>query len=104
MVDSDVVPPAAVRVVDLALGREHSLALSARNELWAWGSGCQLGLVTNTFPVWRPQKVIRMKLNPAQLRILILLWNMESFSCGEKGNLMCTLIDDEATGFLSMCI
>lgn len=48
--------------------------------------------------------MIRMKLNPAQLRILILLWNMESFSCGEKGNLMCTLIDDEATGFLSMCI
>uniref|UniRef100_A0AAQ4PAV9 Alsin Rho guanine nucleotide exchange factor ALS2 a n=1 Tax=Gasterosteus aculeatus aculeatus TaxID=481459 RepID=A0AAQ4PAV9_GASAC len=57
VVDSDVVPPAAVQVVDLALGREHSLALSARNELWAWGSGCQLGLVTNTFPVWRPQKV-----------------------------------------------
>ncbi|KAL6100615.1 als2 [Pungitius sinensis] len=57
VVDSDAVPPAAVRVVDLALGREHSLALSARNELWAWGSGCQLGLVTNTFPVWRPQKV-----------------------------------------------
>ncbi|XP_076603108.1 alsin-like isoform X2 [Chaetodon auriga] len=57
VVDSDVVPPAAVRVVDLAFGREHSLALSAQNELWAWGSGCQLGLVTNTFPVWRPQKV-----------------------------------------------
>ncbi|XP_075965332.1 alsin-like [Anarhichas minor] len=57
VVDSDVVPPAVVRVVALALGREHSLALSAQNELWAWGSGCQLGLVTNTFPVWRPQKV-----------------------------------------------
>ncbi|KAM8856113.1 alsin-like isoform 2-T3 [Spinachia spinachia] len=57
VVDSDAVPPAAVRVVDVALGREHSLALSDRNELWAWGSGCQLGLVTNTFPVWRPQKV-----------------------------------------------
>ncbi|XP_056284994.1 alsin-like isoform X1 [Pseudoliparis swirei] len=57
VVDSDVVPPAVVRVVYLALGREHSLALSAQNELWAWGSGCQLGLVTNTFPVWRPQKV-----------------------------------------------
>ncbi|XP_041806349.1 alsin-like isoform X4 [Chelmon rostratus] len=57
VVDSDVVPPAAVRVVNLAFGREHSLALSAQNELWAWGSGCQLGLVTNTFPVWRPQKV-----------------------------------------------
>ncbi len=57
VVDTDVVPPAVVRVVDLALGREHSLALSTKNELWAWGSGCQLGLVTSTFPVWRPQKV-----------------------------------------------
>ncbi|XP_070770301.1 alsin-like [Enoplosus armatus] len=57
VVDSDVVPPAVVRVVDLALGREHSLALTAQNELWAWGSGCQLGLVTSTFPVWRPKKV-----------------------------------------------
>ncbi|XP_068602604.1 alsin-like [Brachionichthys hirsutus] len=57
VLDSDAVPPAVVRVVDLALGREHSLALSAQNELWAWGSGCQLGLVTGSFPVWRPQKV-----------------------------------------------
>lgn len=57
VVDNDVVPPAVVRVVDLAFGREHSLALSAQNELWAWGSGCQLGLVTSTFPVCRPQKV-----------------------------------------------
>ncbi|XP_049905725.1 alsin-like isoform X1 [Epinephelus moara] len=57
VVDSEVIPPAVVRVVDLALGREHSLALSAQNELWAWGSGCQLGLVTSAFPVWRPQKV-----------------------------------------------
>lgn len=56
MVDNDVIPPAVVRVVDLAFGREHSLALSAQNEVWAWGSGCQLGLVTSTFPV-RPQKV-----------------------------------------------
>lgn len=57
VVDSEVVPPVVVRVVSLACGREHSLALSAQNELWAWGSGCQLGLVTNTFPVWKPQKV-----------------------------------------------
>lgn len=57
VVDHDVTPPAAVRVADLAFGREHSLALSAQKELWAWGSGCQLGLVTATFPVWRPQKV-----------------------------------------------
>lgn len=57
VVDSEVVPPAAVRLVDLACGREHSLALSAQNELWAWGSGCQLGLVIKAFPVYRPQKV-----------------------------------------------
>ncbi|XP_030614260.1 alsin-like isoform X3 [Archocentrus centrarchus] len=57
VVDSEVVPPVVVRVVDLACGREHSLALSAKNELWAWGSGCQLGLVTSTFPVGKPQKV-----------------------------------------------
>uniref|UniRef100_A0A3B4Z270 Alsin Rho guanine nucleotide exchange factor ALS2 a n=1 Tax=Seriola lalandi dorsalis TaxID=1841481 RepID=A0A3B4Z270_SERLL len=57
VVDSEVVPQAVVRIVDLACGREHSLALSSQNELWAWGSGCQLGLVTNNFPVWRPQKV-----------------------------------------------
>ncbi|KAM9851347.1 alsin-like [Aulostomus maculatus] len=57
VVDNEVVPPVVVRVLDLACGREHSLALSAQNELWAWGSGCQLGLVTNAFPVWRPQKV-----------------------------------------------
>ncbi|XP_017279385.1 alsin isoform X2 [Kryptolebias marmoratus] len=57
VVDSEGIPPAAVRVVDLACGREHSLALSAQNELWAWGSGCQLGLVTQAFPVWKPQKV-----------------------------------------------
>uniref|UniRef100_A0A673AXN5 Alsin Rho guanine nucleotide exchange factor ALS2 a n=1 Tax=Sphaeramia orbicularis TaxID=375764 RepID=A0A673AXN5_9TELE len=57
VVDSEVVPPVTVRIIDLVCGREHSLALSAQNELWAWGSGCQLGLVTNTFPVWKPQKV-----------------------------------------------
>uniref|UniRef100_A0A7N8X3X3 Alsin-like n=1 Tax=Mastacembelus armatus TaxID=205130 RepID=A0A7N8X3X3_9TELE len=57
VVDNDVVPPAVIRVVDLACGREHSLALSSQNELWAWGSGCQLGLVISTFPVSRPQKV-----------------------------------------------
>uniref|UniRef100_A0A665UNW0 Alsin Rho guanine nucleotide exchange factor ALS2 a n=1 Tax=Echeneis naucrates TaxID=173247 RepID=A0A665UNW0_ECHNA len=57
VVDSEAIPPAAVRIVDLACGREHSLALSSQNELWAWGSGCQLGLVTNAFPVLKPQKV-----------------------------------------------
>ncbi|XP_077435487.1 alsin-like isoform X3 [Vanacampus margaritifer] len=57
VVDNEVVPPVTVRIVDLACGREHSLALSAQNELWTWGSGCQLGLVTSNFPVWKPQKV-----------------------------------------------
>ncbi|XP_077584361.1 alsin-like [Stigmatopora nigra] len=57
VVDGEVVPPVNVRIVDLACGREHSLALSSQNELWAWGSGCQLGLVTSNFPVWKPQKV-----------------------------------------------
>ncbi|KAM8857884.1 alsin-like isoform 3-T3 [Synchiropus picturatus] len=57
VVDDEAVPPTVVRVMDLACGREHTLALSSQSELWAWGSGCQLGLVTNTFPVWRPQKV-----------------------------------------------
>ncbi|XP_034042312.1 alsin-like isoform X2 [Thalassophryne amazonica] len=57
VVDNEVVPPAVVRVLDLACGCEHSLALSAQNELWAWGTGCQLGLVTSTFPIWKPQKV-----------------------------------------------
>uniref|UniRef100_A0A3Q2D4F0 Alsin Rho guanine nucleotide exchange factor ALS2 n=1 Tax=Cyprinodon variegatus TaxID=28743 RepID=A0A3Q2D4F0_CYPVA len=57
VVDSEVIPPVVVRVVGLACGLEHSLALSDHHELWAWGSGCQLGLVTKTFPVCKPQKV-----------------------------------------------
>ncbi|CAF88806.1 unnamed protein product, partial [Tetraodon nigroviridis] len=47
----------AVRVLELACGARHGLALSARREVWAWGSGCQLGLNTSVFPVWKPQKV-----------------------------------------------
>lgn len=66
VVDSEVVPPAVVRIVDLVCGREHSLALSSQNELWAWGSGCQLGLVTNNFPVYRPQKVSLCKVRAAR--------------------------------------
>ncbi|XP_031414211.1 alsin isoform X2 [Clupea harengus] len=46
-----------VKVVELACGEQHTLALSARHEVWAWGSGQQLGLPTNTFPVWKPQRV-----------------------------------------------
>lgn len=57
VVDSDNIPPQLVRVTELACGEQHTLALSAQHEVWAWGSGCQLGLVTNSFPVWRPHKV-----------------------------------------------
>lgn len=46
-----------VQVLELACGEQHTLALSAQREVWAWGSGCQLGLNTTIFPVWKPQKV-----------------------------------------------
>ncbi|XP_036395976.1 alsin isoform X2 [Megalops cyprinoides] len=57
VVDPETSPPQAVRVLELACGEQHTLALSARHEVWAWGSGCQLGLVTSVFPVSQPQKV-----------------------------------------------
>ncbi|KAJ6665289.1 hypothetical protein lerEdw1_004338 [Lerista edwardsae] len=46
-----------IRILQLACGEEHTLALSLSREIWAWGSGCQLGLITTTFPVTKPQKV-----------------------------------------------
>ncbi|XP_035248403.1 alsin isoform X3 [Anguilla anguilla] len=56
--DPEAGPPQAVRVLELACGEQHTLALSARREVWAWGSGCQLGLVASgLFPVCQPQKV-----------------------------------------------
>ncbi|XP_078536348.1 alsin [Lissotriton helveticus] len=55
--DQETRPPQWVRVLQLACGEEHTLALSISREIWAWGSGCQLGLNTNTFPVAKPQKV-----------------------------------------------
>lgn len=70
VVDTEVIPPMVVQVVELACGREHSLALSAQNELWAWGSGCQLGLVTSSFPVKKPMKVISLKLKDFHLDML----------------------------------
>ncbi|XP_045063859.1 alsin isoform X1 [Coregonus clupeaformis] len=57
VLDPDTSTPQTIRVLDLACGEQHSLALSAQHEVWAWGSGCQLGLVTTIFPVWKPQKV-----------------------------------------------
>ncbi|XP_066543467.1 alsin isoform X2 [Amia ocellicauda] len=55
--DPETSPPQLIRITELACGEQHSLALSAHREVWAWGSGCQLGLVTSVFPVSRPQKV-----------------------------------------------
>lgn len=50
-------PPQVVPVLELACGEKHTLALSVQREVWAWGSGCQLGLNAAVFPVWKPQKV-----------------------------------------------
>lgn len=55
--DSETSPLLAVRILQLACGEEHTLALSLSREIWAWGTGCQLGLITTTFPVTKPQKV-----------------------------------------------
>lgn len=57
LVDSDTSPPQTVPVLELACGEKHTLALSVQREVWAWGSGCQLGLKATVFPVWKPQKV-----------------------------------------------
>uniref|UniRef100_A0A8C1NHU8 Alsin Rho guanine nucleotide exchange factor ALS2 b n=1 Tax=Cyprinus carpio TaxID=7962 RepID=A0A8C1NHU8_CYPCA len=57
VLDSVATPPQTVKILELACGDQHTLALSAKHEVWAWGSGCQLGLNTSTFPVWKPQKV-----------------------------------------------
>ncbi|XP_019120648.2 alsin isoform X2 [Larimichthys crocea] len=57
LVDSDTNPSQTVPVLELACGAQHTLALSAQREVWAWGSGCQLGLNATVFPVWKPQKV-----------------------------------------------
>ncbi|XP_051009824.1 alsin [Acomys russatus] len=55
--DSETSPSLAVRILQLACGEEHTLALSISREIWAWGTGCQLGLITTSFPVTKPQKV-----------------------------------------------
>ncbi|KAI4876025.1 hypothetical protein NFI96_002868 [Prochilodus magdalenae] len=57
VVDCEATPPQPVRILEVACGEQHTLALSARHEVWSWGSGCQLGLLTTTFPVFKPQKV-----------------------------------------------
>lgn len=55
--DSETSPLLPIKILQLACGEEHTLALSLSREIWAWGSGCQLGLLTTTFPVTKPQKV-----------------------------------------------
>lgn len=57
LLDSDSSPPQTVPVLELACGAQHTLALSAQREVWAWGSGHQLGLNTTVSPIWKPQKV-----------------------------------------------
>ncbi|XP_053719286.1 alsin isoform X1 [Synchiropus splendidus] len=57
LIDSERIPPKTVPVLELACGEQHTLALSRRRELWAWGTGSQLGLSVSIFPVWKPQKV-----------------------------------------------
>lgn len=57
VVDCEATPPQPVRILEVACGEQHTLALSAQHEVWSWGSGCQLGLLTTSFPVWKPQKV-----------------------------------------------
>ncbi|XP_078085206.1 alsin isoform X2 [Mustelus asterias] len=55
--DPETSPPELAKTVQLACGEQHTLALSSKREVWAWGSGCQLGLVTTAFPVAKPQKL-----------------------------------------------
>ncbi|XP_058469615.1 alsin isoform X2 [Solea solea] len=57
LLDLDTSLSQTVPALELACGGQHTLALSVQREVWAWGSGCQLGLSTATFPVWKPQKV-----------------------------------------------
>ncbi|XP_057674463.1 alsin isoform X1 [Corythoichthys intestinalis] len=57
LADSDCSSLQTVPVLELACGEQHTLALSVQREVWAWGSGSQMGLSTTVFPVWKPQKV-----------------------------------------------
>ncbi|CAL8291222.1 unnamed protein product [Lota lota] len=62
LADAHAAHAQTVPVLELACGGTHTLALSAQREVWAWGSGCQLGLLATSTgassgPVWKPQKV-----------------------------------------------
>lgn len=53
-------PTSTVKVAELACGDQHTLALTVYHEVWAWGSGPQLGFPAGTVPAWRPQRVERL--------------------------------------------
>lgn len=59
LVDSETNAAQTVPVLELACGAQHTLALSAQREVWAWGSGCQLGLsgffLLELSPSWKTQ-------------------------------------------------
>ncbi|XP_028998624.1 alsin isoform X2 [Betta splendens] len=57
VMDSESGPLKTVPVLELACGDKHTLALSVQREVWTWGSGCQLGVNSPVFPVWKPQRV-----------------------------------------------
>ncbi|XP_077573347.1 alsin isoform X2 [Stigmatopora nigra] len=57
LAESDHSSLQTVPVLELACGEQHTLALSVQHEVWAWGSGSQMGLSATVFPVWKPQKV-----------------------------------------------
>ncbi|TRY65551.1 hypothetical protein DNTS_020850, partial [Danionella cerebrum] len=57
LLDYEATQPQTVKILEVACGDQHSLALSAKREVWTWGSGCQLGVNTSVLPVWKPQKV-----------------------------------------------
>ncbi|XP_022079159.1 alsin-like isoform X2 [Acanthaster planci] len=44
-------------ITQISCGDSHTLALSSSTEIWAWGTGPQLGLGTGSTPVLTPRKV-----------------------------------------------
>ncbi|XP_030830534.1 alsin-like isoform X1 [Strongylocentrotus purpuratus] len=44
-------------ITQLSCGDSHTLAMSTQGEVWAWGTGPQLGLSTGSTPVLSPKKV-----------------------------------------------
>ncbi|KAM6945748.1 alsin [Aplochiton taeniatus] len=57
LVDPDAGPPRSLPVLELACGARHSLALTARHEVWSWGGGRQPGPAAPVCPAWKPQRL-----------------------------------------------